>query len=195
MDTYNIPSVIKGLVPNIEKTKVLGRANTLKLRKLRDGEDYRGIYKGLDTYIGIVPGDIIMVENSEMGEYAYFGELNANLAIRSGAIATVVNGATRDANEVWTLDYPVFSKCYCCSDVKKRATVESFGQAITIQGIRICPGDLVFADINGIVVIQQHMETEVLSEAVRVVGTEKNILEKILVNMNAYDIYLQEGEF
>lgn len=194
MFDYGVKAAITGLMSNLPEKKVFGRANTLKIRRLKDGEDYRGIYKGLDTYEKVIPGDFIIVDN-EVQDFAYFGELNANLAVRSGAVATLVNGVTRDIREVTKLDYPVYSKGYCCADVKGNATVESHNCKLEIQGVEIYPGDLIFADINGIVVIPQRLEEKVLAKAVQVVTTEKNILGRILNFENAAEIYEKEGEF
>jgi len=191
---YGIKSVITGLTSNFSGKKTFGRANTLKIRELREGEDYRGIYKGLETYEKIVMGDFIVVDN-EVGNKAYFGELNGNLAVRSGAVGTIVNGVTRDICEVTKLDYPVYARGYCCADVKGVATVERHNCIIEIDGVKIVPGDLVFADINGIVIIPQKIEKEVLEKAIQVVTTEKNILGRILNSENAVDIYQKEGEF
>lgn len=116
--------VIRGLELNLEQDRIMGRAKTLKLRKLEEGEDFKGIYEALNSYETIVPGDIIMVEN-EVAEYAYFGELNANLAIRAGAVGAVIGGMTRDSADVKRLSLPVFAKGYSCQDVRKRATAES----------------------------------------------------------------------
>lgn len=191
---YGVKATIVGLTPNLPEKKVFGRANTLKIRKLNENEDYRGIYKGLDTYDKIVPGDFIIVDN-DIGDRAYFGELNGNLAVRSGAVATMVNGVTRDIREVTKLDYPVYSKGYCCADVKGVATVERHHCVLEIQGVKIFPGDLIFADINGIVVIPKKLEKAVLEKAITVVSTEKNILGRILNAENASEIYEKEGEF
>lgn len=191
---YNIKSTITGLKLNLPDKKIMGRASTLKIRKLKEGEDFRGIYDGLSTYTQIRSGEVIMVEN-ECPEYAYFGELNCNLAIRSGAVGTIVDGVTRDINEVTSLNYPVFAKGYCCADVRGIATVESFNQKIKMQHVYITPGDLIFADINGIVVIPKKLEQEVLKRAIQAVKTEKNVLDKIVEYSDAYSIYQEEGAF
>ena len=60
---YGINSTIAGLKTNLPNVKIFGRANTLKIRKLNQGEDYRGIYKGLETYSKISRGEVIIVEN------------------------------------------------------------------------------------------------------------------------------------
>lgn len=191
---HGIYTSIKGMNLNLPNKKIFGRANTLKIRKLNENEDYRGIYKGLESYNFIRTGEIIVVD-TEVSNKAYFGELNANLAIRSGAIGTIVNGLTRDINEVTQLDYPVFSKGYNCADVRCHGTIESHGQPVNIEGIEIKPGDLIFADINGIVVIPVIFEKKVIEEAIEVIKREKDVLNKILQNFDASKIYQLTGEF
>lgn len=170
--------IIKGLAPNIEGAKFLGRAKTLKLRALQEGEDFRGIYHALSSYSEVVPNDVILVEN-EVADFAYFGELNANLSIRSGAAAVVVGGRTRDSHEVRRLGFPVFAAGYSCQDVRKRATVDSMNKSISIRGVAVKPGDLVYGDAEGIVVIPARIEKAVLDEVYRRVSNEKKILVDI----------------
>lgn len=194
LNDMGIPSTITGLTPNIRNKKILGRANTLKIRALNSGEDYHGIYDGLKTYTRMSKGEIIVVEN-EVQDKAYFGELNAHLAIRAGAIGAILSGVTRDSEEVARLDYPVFAHGYSCSDVKGCATIAGHQVPIEIQGIKINPGDLIFADLCGVVCIPRHLETKVLEKAVKVIETEKNILGRVLNNEYAEEIYEKEGEF
>lgn len=189
-----IEATICGLKPNLQNKKIFARANTLKIRALKEKEDFHGIYEGLKTYERITPGEVIVVEN-DVEERAYFGELNANLAIRSGAVGTIVSSVTRDIEAVDALDYPVFSKGYCCADVKRHATVESHQQTICIQGISISPGDLIFADQCGVVCIPRKFEKEVLAKAIEAKEKEGSIIKRILGDENAMDIYEAEGEF
>lgn len=187
-------SVISGLKLNLPNHKILGRANTLRIRPLDENENYNGIYKGLDTYSEMRPGEIIVVENA-CPDRAYFGDLNCNLAIRAGAIGTIINGVTRDIDKVTALNYPVFSKGYCCADVRGFATIESHNQVIHLNGVEVLPGDLVFADINGVVIIPQKLETAVLERVITTIKTEKTVIEKIINDVEGYKIYMEEGAF
>ena len=189
-----IEGTISGLRLNIERKKLFARANTLRIRELKLEEDYRGIYDGLKTYERITPGEVIVVEN-EVEDRAYFGELNANLAIRAGAVGTIVSSVTRDIEAVNQLDYPVFSKGYCCADVKRYATVAAHQQPICIQGITINPGDLIFADQCGVVCIPHRLEKEVLNRAIETKEKENSIIKRILNDEKAMGIYEAEGEF
>lgn len=176
LDDHGYPNqVIRGLAPNLPDVRMLGRAKTLRLRKLEDGEDFRGIYKALDSYATVVPNDVIIVEN-EIGEYAYFGELNANLAIRRGAAGVVVGGMTRDSADVIRLGLPVFARGYSCQDVRKRATLDHVNRPIVVGGVRVAPEDLVFGDREGLVVIPRRIEQSVLDDALRIATNEKRII-------------------
>ena len=186
--------VIRNLSPNLPEVKMLGRANTLRLRALRPGEDFRGIYDALESYRTVIPNDVIMVEN-EVGQYAYFGELNANLAIRCGAAGAVVGGMTRDSADVVKLGLPVFAKGYSCQDVRKRATVDTMNKPIQIEGVEVRPEDLVFGDREGIVVIPRAVEKQVIELAFASASNEKKILIDISVGADMSTLTRDYGFF
>ena len=187
-------AVINKYTCNIKGCKLLGRANTLKLRKLQDGEDFRGIYNALASYDGIADNDIIVVEN-EVKDYAYFGDLNARLAIRSGASGTIVDGATRDCNATTQLGFPVFALNYNATDVRRRATLEFINKPIKIDGIQINPGDLIFADECAVVIIYQKYENEVIKRVLGTFKNEKDIINDILEKKAVSQIILDRGAF
>lgn len=194
LDDLGIDGVINGFEANLKDSKILGRAKTLKLRELKEGEDFRGIYKALETYETMVPNDIIVVENAA-SSFAYFGELNANLAIRSGVSGVVVDGKTRDISAVSRLGLPVFSKGYNCRDVRKRATVESFNKEVKINGVSVNCGDLIFGDSDGIIVIPKRVEDLVITKCTQVIKKELMILDAILLGENTDKIVKEFGDF
>ncbi|WP_188055219.1 cytidylyltransferase domain-containing protein [Sphingosinithalassobacter sp. CS137] len=138
--------------------KLLGRAKTLELTALAQRPDrapggaWNGIYDALQSYRFVRPGDVIMVA-TDVPEHAYFGDLNANLAIRSGAVGAVIDGSTRDTADVRALGLPVFARNQTCDDIKYEGTVKAMNRPITMGGIRICNDDVVFADEDGVIVI------------------------------------------
>ena len=194
MDDLGLNTTITSLTLNLREKKMLGRAKTLKIRSLKEDEDYRGIYAALKSYETIVSNDIIIVEN-ECSDYAYFGEMNANLAIRSGAIGAIIGGKTRDTKEVADLDFPVFSTGAKCKDVRKRATLDSINKKIILFSVEIYPNDLVFADNDGIVIIPKKFEKIVLDKAFSTISKEKNILYSIMNGLTTANILIDNGEF
>lgn len=187
-------AVIPGWKMNLPHVKLLGRANTLKLRKLEEGEDFRGIYDALDSYDGIAKNDIICIEN-EVNEFAYFGDLNARLALRSGAAAAIVDGATRDLNETIALNFPVIARGYNPKDVRRRATVDFINKPIHIGGELVTPGDLVFVDECAVVVIYQEFEKEIIDRVIKTYNNEEAISTDILNLKNVRDITKKRGAF
>ena len=179
---------------NMENIKIMGRANTLRLRKLEEGENFNGIYDALESYKGISENDIIIVENEEK-EYAYFGDLNARLAIRAGASGAIIDGATRDLHQTQILNFPVFSRGYNAKDVRKRATLDYMNKPITIDGIKISPKDLIFMDECSLVVIYKNTEDTVIQRILKVVKNEKNIITDILTNKSISEILEKRGSF
>ncbi len=186
--------VINNWCSNIHGIKLLGRANTLRLRTLKDGEDYRGIYKAIDSYKGIAQNDIIIVEN-EIKDYAYFGDLNARLAIKNGAAGVVIDGATRDLRQTQVLNFPVFCRNYNAADVRRRATVDYINKPIKIDNKVINPRDLVFIDECAMVVIYSKYESEIIERVLKIFQNEKNIINDIICNKSIDEILAVRGAF
>jgi regulator of RNase E activity RraA/CMP-N-acetylneuraminic acid synthetase len=195
LDDFGLSNqVITGMHCNIKGTKLFGRARTLKIRKLQEGEDFRGIYNALKSYSQVSDNDVIMVEN-ECSEYAYFGELNTMLSIRSGGSGTIIGGVTRDKDNVTKINYPVFSLGYNCKDVRSRATTESYNKTIFISGVRINPNDLVFADNDGVIIIPAKHEEKILNALLEKLGMEHKVANEILQFSDPIEIINNIGNF
>lgn len=194
LDDLGHEGIVGGLRPNLPASRVLGRAKTLHLRALEPDEDYMGIYDALASYRHLVPGDFIAVQN-DLPDYAYFGELNANMALEAGAVGAIIGGMTRDSAATSHLGFPVFAAGTGCADVRKRATLASHGRRIVINGVEIKDGDLLFADAEGVVVIPQKLENAVLSRAVESIGRERAILTAILSDVDKEHLFSKFGGF
>jgi regulator of RNase E activity RraA/CMP-N-acetylneuraminic acid synthetase len=194
LDEYGINKFISGLKPNIPGVRVVARAKTLKLRKIVDGENPDLIYKALNSYEHVNMGEIIVVEN-EVDDFAYFGSLNAQISIRLGVKAAIINGVTRDNDDVYRLGFPVFSKGYSAKDVKGRAVLDYFNKEIVVDGVSIFPGDLIVVDSEGIIVIPKEIEFEVISRAIQTFNQETNIKTDLLNDFSIQEILKRNGNF
>lgn len=166
-----------GLRPN-SPGKLLGRAKTLQLAAVDRENDppdaWKGIYGALDSYRFVRPGDVIMVA-TDCPNRAYFGDLNANLAIRAGASGVVVDGFTRDTADVRALGLPVYAHGGWCRDIKFEGTLRSMNMPVEMGGIPVRNGDMVFADEDGIVVVPSERWAEVETCAWEVLANEGRI--------------------
>ena len=194
MDEFGLNCVLKNYHLNIKNKKILGRAKTIEIKKVHNNDNPGDIYNALKSYDYIVKNDVIVVK-TELDEFAYFGELNAQLSIRNGASAAIISGYTRDLRQVENLDFPVFAKGYTCQDVKNRGILKSINKRVEIDNIEIKPNDLIFGDLNGIVIIPNSFENQVIDAALLKITREKRIVIDIIEGINAYDIYLKHGGF
>lgn len=194
LDDLGCNTAICGLSPFNPSDRILGRARTLSLRPLEEGEDFHGIYDALHSYDYVVPNDVLLIAN-KIPQYAYFGDLNARLALRAGAVGAIIDGMTRDTQSVRQLGLPVFARGAFCADVRKRATVESMNCPIEIGGQPVSPGDLVFADQDGVVIIPRKHERQVLDLALETLSKEHRITLDIVRNLPADQILSRSGAF
>lgn len=178
---------------NLPDRRVLGRARTLALRPRRTGESAVGIYDALQSYQLVAQDDVIVVRGHH--DCAYFGELNAALAVRSGAQAAIVEGMTRDVAATRAAGFPVWSRGSTCRDVRGRAVVESINEAVVVGQVRVEPSSLVFADEDGVVVIPKEAEEEVLLSALRSLDGEKRVLLDVLAEVGTDEIVRRHGFF
>lgn len=200
LDTFEVKykkkcgGIINGFTCNIKDDKLLGRASTIKLRKIKKGEDFNGIYNALEHYKYIGENDIIVVEN-ELADYAYFGDINARLAIRAGAQGAIINGCTRDKLATQILNFPIFSRGYNSQDVRRKAVLDYINKPIKINGVKIFPQNLIFIDDCSMGVIYEEHEKEILEAILNNFLNEKGIIEDIVSNKSINDILKQRGNF
>jgi regulator of RNase E activity RraA len=195
LDEMGVKGVLSSnFMLNLTDVKVFGRAKTLQIDVCREDERYEKIYEGLNHYDYIGPGDLVVVANN-VPEFAYFGGLNANLAIRSGAAGAIIDGVTRDSFDTVALGFPVFSKGNYCKDVKKRGVVRSFNKGIKVDGVWIRKDDLIFGDRDGVVVIPQEIEEEALKRAIEVRNSEFLMLSDIARGMHVEELIDKYGCF
>ena len=174
--------------------RIFGRAKTLQLDHTRIGESWKGIYEALDSYQFVRPGDVIMVANPVQNR-AYFGSLNAQLAMRAGAVGAVVDGVTRDFADVQRLNFPVFARGHYCLDIKYEGTLRSMNAPISIEGVTVENGDYVFGDNDGVVAVPFKKWPEVRELALVSIEKEWNVGMAVALGVEARQIVSKLGEF
>ena len=189
---------LKTLLPptfrRVSGRSVLGIAKTLELRKLRKGDDWKGIYTALDTYNFIRPGDVIVVKN-DVKDKAYFGDLNANIAVRSGAVGAVVDSFTRDSAELNGLEFSTFAHGISCDDIKYEGTVHAMNRPITIGDVVVNNGDYIYADDDGVLAIPQTLWPEIRDEAMATLKKEFDIRYAIIMGADVGKVLGTHGAF
>ena len=105
--------------------------------------------------------------------YALWGELMSTAARARGAAGAVLGGYTRDTHGILAMGFPVFCYGSYAQDQRGRGRVVDFRSTLNIGNVTIRPGDIVFGDIDGVVVLPCEVETEVVQGALEQVRKEK----------------------
>jgi len=124
---------------------------------------------------------------------AYWGELLTATARTRGAVGAVVNGWHRDTPQVLEQNWPVFS-CGCyAQDSSVRTQVVDFRCRIEIGEVTITDGDILFGDVDGVIVIPKDVAEEVVTLALEKASAEKVVRKAIEDGMTATDAFKKFG--
>lgn len=181
--------------------KMLGRVRTLKLgalagddRNIHVSDAWKGIYDALDSYNFVRSGDVIVVEN-EVPERAYFGDLNCHLAMRAGAVGVLVDGFTRDVEDVVSMGLPVYARGAWSNDIKYEGTTLSYNMPVTVGGVTARNDDVIFADSEGILVIPSEQWPVVLEKTLATFTNERHIRQALIEGRPVDEIINSFGFF
>ncbi len=124
---------------------------------------------------------------------ALWGELLSTASRNTGCVGAIVDGAVRDVTKIREMAFPVFARGTSPYDSQNRQRVVEFGIPVEIAGVRFSPGDLVFADLDGIVVVPREVEAEAIGRAWDKVHQENQVRDAIRAGMRATAAYEQFG--
>lgn len=124
---------------------------------------------------------------------ANWGELLTATAKHNGAAGAVVDGYHRDTPQVLEQDFPVFSRGSYAQDSSPRMKVADYRVEIEIGRARIAPGDLVFGDADGVLVVPKSIVSEVIERALEKAAAEKTVRNAIESGMTATEAFSRYG--
>lgn len=124
---------------------------------------------------------------------ALWGEMLTAASKYRGAVGAVVDGYHRDTPQVLTQDFPVFSKGNWAQDSSIRTYVANFRCTIEIGQVTINDGDIVFGDIDGVLVIPKEIAEEVITKSLQKASEEKVVLKAIQNGMSATEAFAKFG--
>ena len=135
----------------------------------------------------------IYVNTGSSPRNALWGELMSTRARKLGARGVVVNGYVRDTRAILKLDFPTFAFGSYGQDSAPRYKVYDFRVPIEIGGVRIRPGDILFGDIDGVLVVPAEVETEVFTKALEKARREKIVKKELEAGSSAVTVFAKHG--
>jgi len=139
------------------------------------------------------PDDVLICAASGSLRSGIWGELLSTAARNRGCIGVIADGAARDVVQMRSMGFPVFALGTVIYDSKDRQRVIDYDVPVEIDGVRFCPGDLVIADEDGVVVVPQQVEAAVMRRAWEKVHAENEVRDAIRAGMLAVDAFKKYG--
>ena len=187
LQRQTLPSAIQPLTPDM---RLAGYAFTAR------GRAHRGTPRERDqtlrrflAMLGAVPADSVLVLAANDNVAAHFGELSAEWFRARRVRGAVVDGGTRDAAYLARMRFPTFVRYRSPQDSVPRWRVSDWGQTLTIGGVRIALGDMIVADLDGVVVVPRRVAHEVLTRCEKLVGTENAVRKAVKRGMTPLAAY------
>jgi regulator of RNase E activity RraA len=162
------------LRPLDENLVLAGRARTglyMPAYEVREGENPYEVEIALVD--DLKPGDVpVLACNGPTQRIAPWGELLSTAAQARGAAGCITDGLVRDVRQIREMRFPVFHGGIGPLDTKGRARMVQRDVPVECAGVKVRSGDILFGDVDGVVVIPQERAAEVLAKAKEKVAGE-----------------------
>ncbi len=184
---------LRPLLPDRENCGFVGRARTLRWMEADyvRGEDPYGLE--IEVMDSLKPGDVVVHSTDYAGTNAPWGELMSTVAKRNGAVGCVCDSQIRDCLRIIEMGFPVYYSGIRPLDSMGRGIVMAYDVPIRCGDVLVKPGNLVFADFDGIVVIPQEVEEGVLIKAREKVHKENLSRKELLEGKSLREVYAKYG--
>jgi len=180
-------------------THAAGRARTQRMTLVRDHER-SAIVVNRELTFSLVenasPGDFLVISAPAGPPYAIFGGMLALTARQRGAVGALVDGATRDVDEIAEFGLPVWaSRVTAIPGGFAGYSVTELGQPVTISGVEVMEGDLVVADGDGAVVLPASEAEEIIAICEEMHAAELITRAAIMAGSRMQDAYPSRGYY
>jgi 4-hydroxy-4-methyl-2-oxoglutarate aldolase len=142
----------------------------------------------------IEAGDVVVIQPNDSA-VAHFGELSAETAKSRGGAGVVVDGGVRDVEYLLKLGFPAYARYTTPQDMVGRWRLVDINVPVTIGRVRVCPGDYVLGDRDGLAIIPRQVAEEAIGRAEEVIRAESHIRTAVIEGIDPVTEYQQYGRF
>lgn len=178
--------------PVYQRAIVIGRAYTVLTANIFQiiDDPYKREIEAVDS---LKSNDVMVVCTNRSTRTCFWGELLSTAARARGARGIVIDGYTRDVAQIIAMQFPTFAAGMSVVDSAGRSIVVDHGCPVNCGDVLVNTGDIVFGDIDGVVVIPKELEKEVIPLALEKVGKEDLTRNELLKGAMLKDVYDKYG--
>ncbi len=203
MDEMGLPDQCMdlGIKPLDQGMTIAGPAFTIATTNdPRDDDeyDYQEV-ADLSFFRRMYEGCVVLIAAAGDRKTGHWGELTSTSAKAKGAVGVVIDGGIRDGTLLMKMaDWPVFSRYLSPIESKLRARITRIEGPIAISGtlsayIRVEPGDWIFGDMDGVLVIPDGILDEVLTKAEEIGALETRTRQEVAAGVDVADVFAKYG--
>ena len=186
LDKLGISAAVIGIVPQWGKTKVVGRAITIRM--IAVGAVESKAHLGVDAIFSASPGDVVVIDNRGDLNNNCWGEILSMGALKKGISGVLVDGAVRDVDTCEEFGFPVHARGTVPITARGRIVQEAWNIPVRIGNIPVIPGDVMVADVNGVVAIPAAKLELVLDAAEAIAKKELAMVEALRQGQSIIDV-------
>lgn len=182
-----------GILPLRDGMRVAGPAFTIKGAKsleIKNEMAERAV-----MLEALYPHCVVAWDTSGDDESAQWGEVMTMAAVKRGCRGAIVDGGVRDTDRVLEQQFPVFCRYRSSNGMLGRFRISGWQVPIRIGQVQIMPGDIVFGDIDGVIVVPRALALEVLQRAEAIRDSESTIKQWVRDGLPATEIVRRGGYF
>jgi len=171
---------------------VAGRAHTALSADIYEVKEnpYENEIAAVDS---LKPNDVLVAGTNRSTETSLWGELLSTACRARGARGAVIDGYTRDLVRIAEMKFPVFATGTRPLDSKGRSIVIEYGRPVKCGDVLVHEGDIVLADIDGVIVIPQEIEDKVIELSLEKASAEDTVRDELLKGALLGDVFKKYG--
>lgn len=143
----------------------------------------------------IYPGCIVVWDCTGDTTSSHYGGMMTKATKKSGCRGAVIDGGIRDTREILKEDFPIFYKYRTSNAMLCRYRITGYEIPIEIGGVRVYPGDIIFGDMDGVIVIPRNKAYDVLLRAEAIRDNEVGVAGMIDSGMKPTEVVENGGYF
>jgi regulator of RNase E activity RraA len=186
LDRLGLKGAVLGLRPLWPCPRIMGRAVTVKIKPA--GLEKPKQHLCTPAIAAATASDVIVIDHGGRTDVAAWGGLLSLAAQVKKIRGVIVDGAARDVDESRELEFPVYGRGAVQVTARGRVMQESFNEEIECAGVQVHPGDLVIADMSGVVFISRAKEQDVLTQAEALAASEQRMAEAIRTGRSVVEV-------